>query len=77
MKQAAKSVHFPLAMGAGDGSLHRQDGKPSERRMPSILVVGSLGRDHVVIGEQLRTLHHEEASYHGKLQVILSAIRRM
>lgn len=81
-----KSVHFPLSMGAGDTSLNRQRGRQESREAPkmassgskpSILVVGELGRDYLVLGDKLRSLHHSEADYHGSLQVMLSALRRM
>lgn len=73
-----KSVHFPLSMRAGDLSLHQE---PREMKTPgskpSILVVGDLGRDYLTFGDKLRSLHHSEADYHGNLQVMLSALRRM
>jgi hypothetical protein len=74
-----RSVHFPLGMGAGDPSLHREEASraKSSTPKPSILVVGEIGRDHVVLAEKLKTHHHDESAYHGNLQVMLSAVRRM
>jgi len=81
----SKSVHFPLSMGAGDSALHRKrerETRGAPERVPStpkpsILVVGELGRDYLVFGDKLKSLHHSEADYHGSLQVMLSALRRM
>jgi hypothetical protein len=42
-----------------------------------LLLLGELMRGHAVVGEQLRGLHLDASRYHGSLQVIRSALRRM
>ena len=47
------------------------------RKDPPILVFGKLNHDHKTVGDMLKRLQDDEAGYHGNLQVILSALRRM
>jgi hypothetical protein len=42
-----------------------------------LLAMGDLLRDYKLVGETLRTLHLDEAAYHGKCQVAFSALKRM
>lgn len=60
-----------------DKPAERQNVQNSAHHIPSILIVGEIGRDSNTFGEQLRTLHHDPSEYHGKLQVMLSAARRI
>lgn len=67
-----KSIHFPLAL------REKQESEPlNHRPKPAIVVLWRLRRDHALIGQQLKSLGRDEMSYHGRLQVILSALRRM
>jgi len=77
MAARTRSVHFPLKLGAGDPALAEDRKTVQESRKHPILILGALGRDYLVIGDKLKTLHYDESAYHGNLQVILSAVRRM
>lgn len=73
MTGSKRSLHFPVLPPEPTGRAEPE----IERRKPSILVVGEIGRDYLTFGEELKSLHHDESAYHGKLQVMLSALRRM
>jgi len=86
MTGRTKSVHFPLAAPGQESRASHPDRKSAEQesypdrkgeRQPSILIVGMIGRDHLVFGHELQSLHHDPSDYHSKLRVMFSALERM
>lgn len=80
-----KSVHFPLSVGTGDprltagaecGHCAPKREKPSVSAMPSIPRLGALWRDNKLVEETLKSLTRDEGTYHGSLQIILTALCR-
>ena len=53
---------------------------PSDAPAPDLnplLAMGSLLKDHQLTGDKLKALHLDPDAYHGHLQVVLSALKRM
>ena len=42
-----------------------------------LLAMGSLLKDHQLVGDKLKALHLDPDAYHGNLQVVLSALKRI
>lgn len=68
-----RTIHLPPVKTKLNGAPPAADGTQTN----PVLLFGSLMRDHAVIAEKLKGLHLDEGAYHGNLQVMLSAIRRM